>query len=843
MCVMCSDLTPTSPGHLPANPGSAALLESADAAGSTATGYSMSVGDTFSGSLNTTGDRDWVAITLSAGQSVDIGLTGAPSGHGTLSDPYLRVYDGSGSQLAFNDDGGRGYESQLSFTASSGGTYFIGVGAWGDRYTGTYRISVTEDVPPAVADLDTLANYLTDGYWEDNGGAGRAFDLSGSNEISVNLTGLTAAGQQLARWALEAWEMVADLAFVETAATGADITFYDPGVGDQYYNSAYSTSNVSFTGEIISSDVVIGQGWLASYGTTLDSYSFQTYIHEIGHALGLGHQGSYNGAATYGVDETFANDSWQISVMSYFSQTDNTTINASWATVMSTMMADIVAIQNLYGAAGAGSATAGATIWGTGTNLGGYFADLLDPTSGAYAGGPVAYTIFDQGGIDRIDTTGDTANQRIDLNAETYSDVDGLTGNIAIARGTVIENAFTGAGNDTITGNAADNDIRAGGGQDSLTGAAGADTLNGGAGNDTLAGGAGADLFVMSTGVDRITDFNAFDRIDLRGHSAIASYADLTASHMSQIGANVVIDGGLGSRLTLEGVSLASLDSSDFLLSAGGPVPTTGDDVLVGTAGNDNINGLAGNDNIRGLAGDDTLFGGDGHDTLSGGEGGDRLWGGDGGDSIYAGAGDDLLGGSAGWDRIFGGDGNDTLYGGTGDDRVGGGTGNDNIGGGHGNDQLWGFVGADSLFAGDGNDSLAASFGYDVLYGGDGNDVMYGGDGRDTLRGGNDNDTLWGGNDNDRLNAQAGDDRMIGGAGNDTFVYVGGADVITDFDRNGDDVIDLGGAGGITGYWDLMNNGHIAQVGGDVVITDSPGNTLTLERVDLASLDAGDFIF
>lgn len=34
-------------------------------------------------------------------------------------------------------------------------------------------------------------------------------------------------------------------------------------------------------------------------GTDINSYTFQTYVHEIGHALGLGHPGNYNGAGNY----------------------------------------------------------------------------------------------------------------------------------------------------------------------------------------------------------------------------------------------------------------------------------------------------------------------------------------------------------------------------------------------------------------------------------------------------------------------------------------------------------------------------------------------------------------
>ena len=48
----------------------------------------------------------------------------------------------------------------------------------------------------------------------------------------------------------------------------------------------------------------------------------------IGHAIGLVHAGEYNGSAHFGVDNLYGNDSWQMSIMSYFDQAENTYV--SW---------------------------------------------------------------------------------------------------------------------------------------------------------------------------------------------------------------------------------------------------------------------------------------------------------------------------------------------------------------------------------------------------------------------------------------------------------------------------------------------------------------------------------
>jgi Ca2+-binding RTX toxin-like protein len=59
-------------------------------------------------------------------------------------------------------------------------------------------------------------------------------------------------------------------------------------------------------------------------------------------------------------------------------------------------------------------------------------------------------------------------------------------------------------GDDVLTGDGTNNDIRGFAGHDSLAGYAGRDTLYGGLGHDTLAGGAGADRLLGQSGADVI---------------------------------------------------------------------------------------------------------------------------------------------------------------------------------------------------------------------------------------------------------------------------------------------------------------------------------------------------
>ncbi len=464
------------------------INETTDAAAGTSTSYSMDVGDTFAGAVDAGNDSDWIAITFEAGKTYKIDALGSQSGGGTLGDTDLNLYDSNGVFIEYDDLDGAGFDASITYTATTTGTFYIAVDSYFSTNTGTYSLTVQESVPipppGTTGTYEELAAFLKSGT---TGGTEYKYNTSQSNVITVNISGLTNEGQQLALWAMEAWEMVVDLDF-QIVTSGEMITVDDEDSGAfAYYPNAGSTS--------AGVELNVSKSWLQTYGTSIDSYSFQTYVHEFGHAIGLNHQGNYNfdpngPPITYQNSAYFTNDSWQVSVMSYFDQNENTSINASYALLGSTMIADIIAAQDFYGAADGNSVTAGNTIFGHNSNLGNYmdevFSSIVSGNSTTNMNGNfIAYTLYDQGGIDLFDLSPYSQNLNINLNDGAFSDVGNKIGVIAIAVDTIIENLKLGSGNDTAIGNEADNIIEAGNGNDTVSGGAGNDMIDGGAGTDT----------------------------------------------------------------------------------------------------------------------------------------------------------------------------------------------------------------------------------------------------------------------------------------------------------------------------------------------------------------------
>lgn len=408
--------------------------------------------------------------------------------------------------------------------------------------------------------------------------------------------------------------------------------------------------------------------------------------------------------------------------------------------------------------------------------LGGAGADTLQGSAGADA-------MLGGSGIDMADYSAEITGICADLGQPGAN-----TGSAAGDSYDGIEGVMGGAGNDTLTGNAADNVILGGNGADQLSGGLGNDRLCGDAGDDWLAGGAGADRLEGGLGLD---------------------WADY-----GQALAGVRADLGMPATNTDE----AAGDTYSGIEALAGSGLA---DLLAGDAGANLLSGRGGNDTLQGGDGNDTLIGGLGADRLEGGAGRDRasyadataalrvdlqfqttntgeaqgdvlvgvedvsgsgfadVLAGDALANLIAGlAGADVLAGRGGNDTLEGGDGNDTLVGGTGADRLDGGAGRDQA-------NYWDCqtaVRVDLAYlatntadaAGDiliSIEDVAGSAFDDILAGDGAANLMQGREGNDILAGRFGNDTLEGGSGNDTLTGGLGADRLDGGAGRDQASY------------------------------------------------------------------------
>lgn len=402
-------------------------------------------------------------------------------------------------------------------------------------------------MPAPNINTQTILDVLVDGYWAPGsaslslnysaaiaGSTWPAGDYPGGSEPYNGYSVFNATQRAAFYVAMELWDSYVGASFNATTDTSTQGTIrvaftniVSAGVWGYATlpNPNQSPVNSGQWGDIWVDNSITGSSF------EVGGYDFMSLLHEIGHALGLDHSffepstgpsdpgdpPSDNGLAAF--------DDYRYSIMSYtqaplgtyrYLYEDGGVFLGGNRTPTSTpMIFDIFTIQSMYGA---------------------------DPTTRA---GNTTYTfdqnavflqtIYDAGGIDKIDLATHTRPSNIDLRPGSLSTLDyysagaqiaywqGLypgidpmqiadwfnqpdtyvwSDNLGIAYNTIIENVIGGSKNDTFTGNGVANNLQGRAGNDKLNGGNGADTLSGGVGNDDLKGETGHDTLIGGTGLD-----------------------------------------------------------------------------------------------------------------------------------------------------------------------------------------------------------------------------------------------------------------------------------------------------------------------------------------------------
>ncbi|MBK6998775.1 MAG: PPC domain-containing protein [Rhodoferax sp.] len=118
------------------------------------------------GNIDIVGDQDWFKVNLKAGASYNFSLARM---HDGLTDPYLALYDATGTLVTDNNDSGVSQDSQILYSANLSGTYYLSAQGNGAG-TGAYVLSAANATSPTVVPSYTVPGTLGNDFFLLSGG-------------------------------------------------------------------------------------------------------------------------------------------------------------------------------------------------------------------------------------------------------------------------------------------------------------------------------------------------------------------------------------------------------------------------------------------------------------------------------------------------------------------------------------------------------------------------------------------------------------------------------------------------------------------------------------------------
>ncbi len=836
-----------------------------DFTATTATAGRVTVGGNSSGNIETNGDVDWFSVSLTAGTIYRIAQEGAPTSGGTLTDTFLRgVHNSAGTLIAgtTDDDSGVGVNSQVNFTPTTSGTYFVAAGAFAGN-TGTYKVAVTS-LGVATPPDDFAATTATTGAVTVGGNRTGNIETSGDQDwFRVSLTAGTSYRVDLEGTPTSAGTMADPIirGIYNSAGTLINGTAEDDG-------GTGLNSRETFTPTATGNHFIAAGGFANNTGTYKLSV---TQIATVPTPSAFNIDVRYTGDAAFQQYFTRAAATWMAIITADLPNVNDPTLGFIDDLRIDASVTPIDGAGNILGQAGPRALRAGSSLPYLGmmqfdsADLAGMVTrgilqDVIEHEMGHVLG---IGTIWSRLGL--INTTAHTYS-----GANALREYRTLSGNAGATSVPIEAGGGPGTQNSHWSEAAFDRELLTGfaesappmplsrmtiGGLQDLGYTvnyataetftvpimAGLSSLTADAGlvmieeNEPLAAAVAPEGFTgaqISYFDDKPLNINTaapgaikLDGAITQSDGNVAYFFETTTGNSYLVQLTGVFDRndpataaslkGIVTSMTISG-GLVLLESYDFTGSPRDVQDLLNSYLVTAMAGSVLIDARAS------VGQNDVLVSSDGNDVLSGGGGDDVLEGGSGNDTLDGGTGNDILRGGPGIDNLVGGTGDDQLVI---TDALNTATENAS----EGNDTAW--VGVNGWTVGL-NIEITRLFGAgSSVIGGAGTDIMVanagtasnvsGGGGADELWGGALAHTLDGGAGDDVIRAQDGAVRMIGGTGNDQFVVGNINAVIVEAADEGIDTAWLA----VTGWTNFLNVEivRLAAVGA-VLLHGSDGN-------------------